>query len=276
MISAPEITIIKPQRGWVGINVRELLQFRELLGFLVWRDITIRYKQTLLGALWAVIQPFVSMVVLSVIFGKLVDVPTDGLPYPIFSYSALVLWSYFTDALKRSSDSLIMNTNLVTKIYFPRIIMPLSTVISPLLDFTIAMLVLIGMYIYYGIPIRMQIVYFPIYLLLAVVTAFGIGTLLAAINVKYRDIKYTVPFITQIWMFASPVAYSSTIVPDKWRYIYGLNPMAGIVQGFRWALLGQGKPSTGMLCSSAVVAVAAVVIGVLHFRRMESEFADVI
>lgn len=272
----PELTIIKPQHGWLGINFHELWKYRELLGFLIWRDITVRYKQTLMGALWAIIQPFFTMIVLSVVFGKIARVPTDGLPYPIFSYSALVVWTYFAGALRRSTESLIMNTNLVTKIYFPRLIMPVSSTLSGLIDFAISFLVLIGMFFYYGITIHLTIFYLPFFLLLACALAFGTGTWLCAMNVKFRDIRYAVPFLAQIWMFASPVAYSSSSVPEKWKFIYGLNPMAGIVQGFRWSLLGKGQPSGLMLGVSVAVTAVILVSGVFYFRRMEKEFADVI
>jgi len=272
----PEITIIKPQCGWISINFRELWKYRELLGFLIWRDITVRYKQTLMGALWAIIQPFFTMIVLSVVFGKIAKVPTDGLPYPIFSYSALVVWTYFAGALRRSTESLIMNTNLVTKIYFPRLIMPISSTLSGLIDFAISFLVLIGMFFYYGISIHLTILYLPVFLFLACALAFGMGSWLCAMNVKYRDIRYAVPFLVQIWMFASPVAYSSSSVPEKWKFIYGLNPMAGIVQGFRWALLGQGQPSGTMMAASVVIIALTLVSGLFYFRRMERGFADVI
>lgn len=271
-----EVIVIKPQRGWIGINFRELWRYRELLGFFVWRDITIRYKQTLLGALWAIIQPFLTMVVLSIVFGRFMKVPTDGLPYPIFSYSALVVWTYFAGSLTRSTESLVRNPSLVTKIYFPRLIMPIATTLSGLVDFAVAFVVLIGMFFYYGIEIRITILYLPLYLFMACILAFGVGTWLSSMNVKYRDIRYVVPFLTQIWMFASPVAYSSTLIPEKWRFIYGLNAMAGVVQGFRWALLGQGKPSGNMMGVSIIIIVVILISGLYYFRRMEKEFADVI
>lgn len=271
-----KITIIKPQRGWISIDFRELWKYRELLGFLIWRDIAVRYKQTLMGALWAIIQPLFTMIVLSIVFGKIAKVPTDGLPYPIFSYSALVVWSYFGGALRRSTESLIMNTNLVTKVYFPRLIMPISSTLSGLVDFVISFTVLIVMFCYYGVSIPLTILYLPFFLFLACALAFGMGTWLCAMNVKYRDVRYAVPFLIQIWMFASPVAYSSSSIPEKWKFIYGLNPMAGVVQGFRWALLGQGKPSGSMLAASIIIVTVVLVSGVYYFRRMENGFADVI
>ena len=271
-----KIIRIRPQGGWVAINFRELWRYRELLGFLIWRDITVRYKQTILGALWAIIQPFVMMVVLSVIFGRFLNVDTDKLPYPIFSYSALIIWTYFAQALRRSTESLVMNTPLVTKIYFPRLIIPIETTLSGLIDFAISFLVLVGMYFYYGIAIRITILYLPFFLLMACLLAFGIGSWLSALNVKYRDIRYIAPLLTQIWMFGSPVAYSISLVPEKWRFFYSLNPMAGVVQGFRWSLLGQGKPSGTMIGTSVIIIIAILLSGVYYFRRMEKEFADVI
>jgi len=271
-----ELIKLRPQRGWVGLNLREIWRYRELLGFLIWRDITVRYKQTLLGALWAIIQPFVMMVVLSVIFGRFLNVDTDGLPYPIFSYSALVVWTYFAQALRRSTESLVTNTPLVTKIYFPRLIIPIGTTLSGLVDFSIAFIVLIGMFFYYGIAVQVTILYLPLFLLMACASAFGIGCWLSALNVKYRDVSYIVPLLTQVWMFISPVAYSLNLVPQRLRFVYGINPMAGVVQGFRWALIGQGRPPGIMLGTSIIIIVVILISGVYYFRRMEKDFSDVI
>ena len=273
--ASPPTVIIKPSKS-VALSFKELYDYRELFGFLIWRDITVRYKQTVLGILWAVIQPVLSMVVFTVIFGRFVGVNTDGLPYPIFSYSALVIWTYFADALRRSTDSLVANNSLVTKVYFPRLIMPIASVLSGLFDFCLAFLVLIGLFFYYHIPFRPEIFYLPIFLLLAIMTAFGTGAWLSALNVRYRDIRYIVPFLSQIWLFGSPVVYSATSVPEQWRLLYGINPMAGVVQGFRWALLGQGQPSSIMMTASIISATILFLSGIWYFRRVEKYFADFI
>jgi len=270
------IVRIRPRRGWAGIDFREIWLYRELLGFLIWREITVRYKQTLLGATWAVLQPVVLMVILSVVFGRFLRVDTQGLPYPIFSYSALIVWTYFSQAMRRSTESVVANSHLVTKIYFPRLIIPIGSTLSGLVDFGIALIVLIGMYFYYGIALRLTIVFLPLFLLMAAALAFGVGSWLSALNVRYRDINYVVPLLIQVWMFASPVAYSVNQVPENLRLLYSLNPMVCVVQGFRWALLGQIRPTGTMLGSAIGIITVVLVSGVYYFRRMETEFADVI
>jgi lipopolysaccharide transport system permease protein len=268
-------TLIRPSRGWVALNLRDLWNYRELLYFLTWRDIKVRYKQTVLGAAWAVLQPFFTMVVFSVFFGQLAKVPSDGIPYPIFSYCGLLPWSYFSGALDRASNSLVGSSHLITKVYFPRLAIPLSAVMAGLVDFGIAFVVLLGMMIYYGFTPTTAVLTLPLFLSLAVATALAVGLWLSALNVQYRDVRYTISFLTQFWLFATPVAYSSSLVPERWRAWYGLNPMAGVVEGFRWALLGK-EPPASLLAVSAVVVVLLLIGGLYYFRRMEKTFADVV
>ena len=267
--------VIRPLSGWMPFNFRELWAYRELLYFLTWRDIKVRYKQTALGAAWAIIQPFVMMVVFTFFFGNLLDVPSEGIPYPLFSYAALLPWTFFSAAITRASSSLTTNINLVQKVYCPRLALPLSSILSPLVDFTIAFVILIGMMFYFGYPPTIRILWLPAFLLLAVMTALGVGLWLSAINVRYRDIRYAVPFLVQIWLFASPVVYGSSILPESWRVIYGLNPMAGVIEGFRWALLGTNPPGA-LLAVSVIIVLVLLISGAFYFQRMENTFADVI
>lgn len=267
---------IKPETGLASLELREFWEYRELLYFLTWRDIKVRYKQTVLGAAWAVIQPFFMMVVFSLFFGHLAHVSSDGLPYPIFTYCALLPWQLFAHALSESSNSLVANERLITKVYFPRLVVPVSAVLGGLLDFAIAFLILLLMMAYYGIRPTWAIVTLPGFLLLAILTALGVGLWLSALNVKYRDVRYTITFLTQFWLFATPVAYSASIVPARWRAFYGLNPMAGVVEGFRWAMLGKSEGPGALLAVSAAVVVLIFVGGLFYFRRMEAEFADVV
>ena len=271
-----QVVRIEPSRGWVRLNLDELWKHRELAFFLAWRDVKVRYKQTALGAAWAVIQPFFTMVVFSLFFGRLAKIPSDGIPYPIFSFAALVPWTYFANSLTQASNSLVGSANLITKVYFPRLTIPIATVIAGLLDFGLAFLVLVGMMAYYGIAPSANILWLPFLLLLAICTALAAGLWFSAMNVKYRDIRYVVPFLTQIWLFATPIAYPSSLLEDKWRTVYGLNPMVGVVEGFRWALLGSGTPPGPMLVVSTVAALALLVGGMYYFRRMEATFADVV
>jgi lipopolysaccharide transport system permease protein len=270
------ILVIRPSRGWLRLNLGELWQYRELIYFLAWRDIRVRYKQTMLGAAWAVIQPFLTMVIFSIIFGQLAKIPSDGVPYPVFAYSALLPWQLFAYALAQSSNSLVANQHLITKVYFPRLAIPISTILAGLLDFLIAFVVLIAMMMYYGMTPTAAVWTLPVFLLLAVGTALGIGLWLSALNVQYRDIRYAVPFLTQIWLFATPIAYPSSLIPSAWRTLYGLNPMAGVVEGFRWALLGTGSPPAGLLGVSTVIALGVLLSGLYYFRRMEKTFADMV
>jgi len=265
----------KPTHGWVSLKLGELVEYHELLFFLTLRDIKVRYKQTVLGAAWAIIQPFFTMIVFSIFLGKLAKVPSDGLPYPIFTYTALLPWTLFANSLLASSNSLVTNQNLITKIYFPRLVIPISAVIGGVVDFAIALVVMLGMMLYYHIAPTIAIITLPLFVLFAVLSALSVGLWLSALNVQYRDVRYMVPFLTQFWMFASPIVYSASLVPEKWRMLYGLNPMVGVVEGFRWALLGTSNPSGFMLVSLGVTLVL-LVGGLFYFRRMEKTFADMV
>ena len=267
---------IVPSRGWVSLKLDELWAYRELVYFLTWRDIKVRYKQTALGAAWAIIQPFFTMVVFSIFLGRLAKVPSDGMPYPVFAFAALVPWGFFANGLTQSSDSLVGSANLLRKVYFPRLAIPLSSILSGVVDFTIAFAVLFGMMLYYGISPSARILWLPLFLLLALSTALGVGLWLSALNVQYRDVKYTVPFLVQVWMFATPVAYPSSLLSEPWRTVYGLNPMAGVVEGFRWALLGSSAAPGPMIAISSAAALVLLVSGAFYFRRMEKTFADVV
>ena len=268
--------VIQPPRGWFDLDFAEMWAYRELLYFFVWRDIKVRYKQTVIGAGWAILQPFATMVVFTLFFGKLAKLPPAGIPYPIFFYCALLPWTYFAGALSGATSAVVENQRLITKVYFPRIFLPLTAVIAGLVDFAVAFVMLIAMAFYYGIVPTAAALLLPALLLLAIATALAAGLWLSALNAIYRDVRYVMPFLVQFWMFASPVAYPSTLVPEKWRWIYGLNPMAGVIEGFRWAITGQGAaPGTMILVSSAVV-LAMLVGGLLYFRRMEGTIADVV
>jgi lipopolysaccharide transport system permease protein len=267
---------IKPSKGWVSLRLDELWQYRELLYFLIWRDIKVRYKQTALGAAWAIIQPVMTMVVFSLFFGKLGKIPSDGVPYPIFTFAALVPWTFFAHGLTQSSNSLVGSANLITKVYFPRLAIPIATVLSGVVDFVLAFIVLLGMMLYYGIVPTINTLWLPLFVLLAVVTSLGVGLWLSALNVKYRDVRYAVPFLTQFWMFATPIAYPSSLLHEPWRTVYGLNPMAGVVEGFRWALLGRNTAPGPIIAVSSIAAVVILVSGAFYFRRMEKTFADVV
>lgn len=267
---------IEPERGWIAIGFRELWQYRELLYFLTWRDVKVRYKQTALGAAWAIIQPFFMMVVFSLFFGRLAGVPSDGIPYPVFSFCGLLPWQLFAHALTESSNSLVGSQNLITKVYFPRLVIPIAAVLGGMIDFAIAFVILLLMMLYYGIVPSWAIVTLPGFLLLALLTALAVGLWLSALNVKYRDIRYTINFLVQFWLFATPVAYPSSLIPEQYRAIYGLNPMAGVVEGFRWALLGKTEPPGSLLWVSIAVVTLLLVGGLYYFRRMEQEFADIV
>ncbi len=268
---------IEPSRGWVPLRFRELWEYRELLYFLVWRDIKVRYKQTIIGAAWAIIQPFFTMVVFSLFFGKLANVPSDEIPYPIFSYAALVPWTFFANGLSQSSNSLVASANLIKKVYFPRLVIPISSVLSGVIDFALAFLVLLGMMLFYGIIPTVNVVWLPLFLLLALITSLGAGLWLSAMNVQFRDVRYAVPFLIQFWMFATPIAYPSSLIKDSLlRTLYGLNPMAGVVEGFRWALLGTETRPGPLIAASSLVALALLIGGLFYFRRMEKTFADVV
>jgi lipopolysaccharide transport system permease protein len=267
---------IAPPRGWLDIDFKELWEARELLYFFVWRDVKVRYKQTAIGAAWAVIQPFMTMVVFSLFFGKLAKMDSHGLPYPIFYYSALLPWMYFAGALQNATAVVVEQQRVITKVYFPRLVLPLSAVVSGLLDFGISFVVFLGMMVYYHIVPSFAILLFPGFLLLAVLTALGVGLWLSALNAIYRDVRYVIPFLVQFWLFASPVAYPSSLVPQRWQWLYGLNPMAGVIEGFRWALTGHGQSPNIMLAVSTGVVVLLVASGLAFFHRMEGTIADVV
>jgi len=269
--------IIKPQKGWIPVNLRELWQFRDLLYFLSWRDIKVKYKQTVLGAAWAILQPFITMIVFSILFGKLVKVPSDGIPYPIFVYAGLLPWNYFSSALSSSGNSLIASSNLITKVYFPRLIIPASTSLSALLDFFIASIILVGMMFFYHLtPNTLGIIMIPVLVFLTFIIAVGCGLWLSALNVEYRDFQYVIPFLVQIWMFATPVIYPVTLFPEKYRWILSLNPMGGIIGAFRAVTLGHKPVNWGLLVISSAVAALVFITGLLYFRKVERSFADVI
>jgi lipopolysaccharide transport system permease protein len=267
---------LKPSRGWVSLRLHDLWEYRELLYFFVWRDIKVRYKQTALGAAWAVIQPLFTMLIFSVFFGRLAKVPSDGIPYPIFAYAALVPWTFFVQGLSQSSDSLVGNGNLIKKVYFPRLAMPLSTVSAGFLDLAISFSVLLVLMAWYGVHPTLRILWLPLFVLLAFSTALGAGFWLSSMNVRFRDVKHAVPFLTQFWMYGTPIAYPSSLLHQPWRTLFGLNPMVGVVEGFRWALLGTKTAPGPMLAVSVLVSIAMLVGGTFYFRRMEKSFADVV
>jgi lipopolysaccharide transport system permease protein len=268
--------IIKPKKGWQFIDFKELKEYRDLFYFLVARDIKVRYKQTVLGGLWAIIQPFFMMIVFTLFFGTLAKVPSDDIPYPIFNYSAMVAWTYFANAISYSGNSLVQQSTLISKVYFPRLIASLAPVLAFLLDFAIAFVILIGMMLYYRIYPTVMTAFLPLLVILMMLTASGVGMFLAALNAKYRDIRYTIPFLTQFWMFASPVVYPVSMIPEKYHLIYAINPMAGVIEGFRSALLGTVAFPTQMLLISSAVSIILFITGALYFRRTERYFADVI
>ena len=276
MPSDSHVIVVKPSRGWISLRLREFWEYRELLYFLTWRDIKVRYKQTVLGAAWAIIQPFFTMVVFSLFFGKLAKVPSDNIPYPIFAYAALVPWTFFANGLSQSSNSLVGNANLIKKVYFPRLVVPVSSVISGLVDFVLAFIVLIGMMLVYGIFPTFNIVWLPFLLLLTFVTSLGVGLWFSALNVQFRDVSYIIPFLTQFWLFATPIAYPSSLLSEPWRTIYGINPMVGVVEGFRWALLCTDTAPGAIILVSSLVALALLVGGAFYFKRLEKSFADVV
>lgn len=268
---------IEPAHGWLTLPLRELWEYRELLYFLTWRDIKIRYKQTLLGVSWAILQPLLTMVVFNVFFNNFANVPTDNIPYPIFAYTALVPWTFFANGLAQASNSLVGNANLIKKVYFPRIMVPISGILTGLPDFALSFVVLLGMMLFYGYhPSLTSFFWLVFFLFLALITSLGIGLWLSALNVEYRDIRYIVPFLVQLWMFATPVAYSASKLTEPLRTLYGLNPMVGVVEGFRWVLLDRGDAPGAMVAVSVLVAVVLLVSGTLYFSRMEESFADVV
>jgi len=273
----PTTIYIKPSTGLTALNLRDIWVYRELVFFMIWRDIKVRYKQTLLGAAWAVIQPVMTMLVFNFIFGSVAKVPTDGIPYPIFSYTALLPWGLFVTALNQASRSLTSNHNMITKVYFPRLVLPMASVLAGLVDFAIAVVIMLGMMWYFKVTPTLSVLWtLPLFLLLAIITALGVALWLSAINVKYRDVNYALPFLTQFWLFITPVAYSANVISEKWQLVYSLNPMAGVVNGFRWALLGAGNGPDLALWVSTGISVLILVSGLFYFRNMERTFADTI
>jgi lipopolysaccharide transport system permease protein len=274
-LSGPQIKIV-PTKGWVSLKLGELFAYRELLYFLMMRDIKVRYRQTLLGGLWAILQPFLTMVIFSIIFGRVAKMPSDGIPYPIFSYAALVPWTFFANGLTLASNSVVSSSNLVKKIYFPRLAIPIASILARTVDFAFSFAVLIVLMFYYGLTPTINIVWLPLLLLLAFVTSLGVSFWLSAMNVQYRDVKHTLPFLVQIWLFATPIVYPSSMLGEGWRIVYAVNPMVGVVEGFRWALLGLDTAPGPMIVVSSIMAVIVLISGAFYFRRMEKNFADII
>lgn len=271
-----QVIRIERSQGWVALQLKELWAYRELLYFLIWRDVKVRYKQTVLGVAWAIIQPVFTMVVFSLFFGRLAKMPSDGIPYPLFSYAALVPWTFFAQGLTLASNSLVGSANLIKKVYFPRLSVPIAAVTSGLIDFSIAFIVLLGMMLYYGIVPTINVIWLPFLLLLTLMTSLGVSLWLSALNVQFRDVRYILPFLTQLWLFATPIAYPSSLLSEPWRTLYSLNPMVGVVEGFRWALLGAKTAPGPMLIVSTLAALALLVGGAFYFRRLEKTFADVV
>jgi lipopolysaccharide transport system permease protein len=267
---------IEPSRGWSSLGLGEVLEYRELLYFLAWRDVMVRYKQTVIGVGWAVLQPVTTMIVFTAIFGRFAQIPSDGLPYPLFSFTGLIPWTYFATALNRSIASVVAESHLISKVYFPRLILPLAATLAGIVDFSISLIVLLGMMVWYGVDITWWLLTLPAFLLFALLTAVAVGLWLSALNVRYHDVGHAIPFLVQIWMFCSPVVYPVSLVPEKYRLLYSLNPMAGVIEGFRWALLGKASPDFSVMTVSAVVVLIILTGGLFFFKKMEQTFADVV
>jgi lipopolysaccharide transport system permease protein len=275
-VQVKQTSVITPSKGLLSLNLKEVWMYRELMSILAWRDVSIRYKQSIVGIGWAIIQPLMTMIIFTIVFGKFAKLPSDGLPYPIFSYCALLPWNYFARSLGDSSDSLVSSSNLITKVYFPRLVLPLSRVFAGLVDFSIGFVILIGLMFWYGISPTAGLLLLPLFLLIAMIAALAGGLWLTALNVKYRDVKFVVPFVIQFLMYASPVAYSSSLVPERWQWVYGLNPMVGVIEGFRWALLGRAVPNLSLLVVPMVIILIILVSGLYYFKTMEKSFADIV
>lgn len=273
---SPEVRRIEPSKGWVSLGLSQLWRYRELIYFLIWRDIKVRYKQTILGGAWAIIQPLFTMVIFSVFFGRLAKVPSESVPYPIFSLAALVPWTFFANGVSLSSTSLVSDQNLVKKVYFPRLAIPIAKVLAGVFDFALAFLMLPIMMLYYHIRPTLHVIWLPFFLLLALSTSLGVSMWFSAMHVQFRDVQYVIPFLVQAWLFATPIAYPSTLLAQPWRTIYGLNPMVGVVEGFRWALLGTNIAPGPMIIVSSIASLALLIGGACYFRRLERTFADVI
>jgi lipopolysaccharide transport system permease protein len=275
-VAAERVSRIEASKGWRFLDLEEIWRYRELLYFLAWRDIQIRYKQTAIGVLWVVVQPLASILVFSLFFGQLAKIPSNGAPYPLFVFAALLPWQVFSRAMMEASNSLVTDQRLVSRVYFPRILVPLASVTAALFDFAITFLLFLALMLVYGVHPGMNVLFLPIFLFLMAATALGVSFWLAPLNIEYRDVTYVLPFLTQIWMFLTPVVYPSTLVPAKWRFLYGLNPLAGVVEGFRWALLGTGPGPSPMLFASSAIAIILVVTGIVWFRRRERTFTDAV
>lgn len=267
---------IEPTRGWVSLGLRELWGYRELIYFFIWRDIKVRYKQTVLGGLWAILQPFFTMLIFSVFFGRLAKIPSDSVPYPLFAFTALVPWQFFANGLSLSSTSLVASSNLVAKVYFPRLALPVSKVLSGVVDFLLAFAMLVVLMVYYGIKPTYHVLWVPCFFLLALTTALGVSIWFSALHVQFRDVQHAIPFVVQAWLFATPVAYPSSLLSEPWRTLYGINPMVGVVEGFRWALLGTTTAPGPIIAVSSTVSIALLVSGTFYFRRLEKTFADIV
>jgi lipopolysaccharide transport system permease protein len=270
------VYLIRPSKGWRFLNLKELWEYRELIYFLIWRDIKVRYKQTVLGAAWSILKPVMTMVVFTVIFNKFAKIDSEGLPYPIFAFAGLMPWNFFSESINRGGTGLVGNAHLISKVYFPRLIIPLASVTTPVVDFMLSFFVFIAMMIWFGIKPGYGTLYLPLILFLTLITAFSVSLWLSALNVRYRDVGYTIPFIIQLWLYASPVAYPVSLVPEKWRFFYNINPMVGVIEGFRWALLGKDIPDFRLMIVSGIIVVALLCSGILYFRHTEQTFADVI
>ncbi len=268
--------VIKPRKGLFQLDLKSIWQYRELLFFLVWRDVMVRYKQTAIGAGWAILQPLITMMIFTLIFGNLAKIPSDGIPYPIFSFAALLPWSYFSLALARSSNSVVGSSNLVTKIYFPRLLIPIAASLAPMVDLFFSFLLLLVLMAWFHVVPSWGLLALPAFVGLAVATALAVGLWSSALNVRYRDVGHTIPFLTQVWMYASPVAYPLSLVPEKWKLLYSLNPMVGVIEGFRWALLGKESPDFRVMAGSTAVVIIMLLGGIVYFKRMERTFADII
>jgi len=271
-----QTVVIEPPRGAAWLNLRDLWEYRELLYFLVWRDVKVRYKQTVFGVTWMVIQPVAAVAIFTIIFGWLAKLPSDGMPYPVFAYAALLPWNFFAGTLTRAGTSLVNSQHLITKIYFPRMVIPLSAILAGLPDACISFVVFLGLMLYYGVAPTWGAALLPVLLFLTVLTALGVGLWLSALNVRYRDVNHLLPFLVQVWMYASPVVYPVSLIPERWQWVYGLNPMAGVIEAFRWSLLGKAQPSASLMWASVTVILALLLTGALCFRRMEDSFADII
>ena len=274
--ASDRVTVVEGGKGGLGLALRDLWKFRELLYFLVWRDVKVRYKQTAIGALWAILQPFMTMLVFSLIFGRLAGLGPKGVPYPVFVYSALLPWQLFTTALNQAGNSIVMNQQLVTKVYFPRLLIPIGSTLAGVVDFGLAFTILLGMMVYYGIAPSLALLALPAFVVLAVATALAVGLWLSALNVQFRDVQYTIPFLVQFWFFVTPIVYSPSTLPHWAQVIFALNPMTGVVEAFRWALLGQTTTIGPLLFVSLAMVVALLFGGARYFRRMERTFADLV